>query len=187
MKARENVCATRTYVMNDMWPNGSSTPNEFCEFFCWQVEQAGQVVNFMDYATAFQAALACKHTRASRFSSSALFPELTVVDRCSLPLAFPAFLTSSVSLFAHSFQNPNNRHIKPPKQRISFKSTLTPDFIQFKLHRDFASEYVYFGLSVLCGHGLHLPSSAWGCFLFFVQVGEDCIIKLGEDNLLMKM
>jgi len=31
-----------------------------------KVEQAGQVVNFMDYAAAFDAAVACKYSRRSR-------------------------------------------------------------------------------------------------------------------------
>lgn len=31
-----------------------------------KVEQAGQVVNFMDYSAAFDAAVACKYSRRSR-------------------------------------------------------------------------------------------------------------------------
>ena len=56
-------------------------------------------------------------------------------------------------------------------------STLTPDFIQFELRRDFASKYVYFGLSVLCGHGLHQPSSAWGPLSLAVPNVAECSLS----------
>lgn len=58
-----------------------------------QVEQAGQVVNFRDYAAAFDSAVACIYTRRSR-----LLTDTDSVCSCtvtSLLLLLPSYLTSS--------------------------------------------------------------------------------------------
>ena len=48
-----------------------------------QVEAAGQVVNFLDYAAAFDAAVACIYTRRSRYECPAI---MMVTARSSLIL-----------------------------------------------------------------------------------------------------
>ena len=55
MHQEDNVCSKSGSTNVDQWLPLSL-----------QVERAGQVVNFMDYAAAFDAAVACIYTRRSR-------------------------------------------------------------------------------------------------------------------------